>query len=76
MKSTKYQLLKDDFDLLAKEVKLYRGRIDYLEKENKQLRSTVKIDRFEYKELFDRYCKVKEENECLRDELAIAKGEI
>jgi wobble nucleotide-excising tRNase len=37
MKSTKYQLLKDDFDALCKEIRNYRERIEELEKENKEL---------------------------------------
>jgi rubrerythrin len=42
MKSTKYQLLEADFKALQKDIKLYRKRIEELEKEQpKIIRGTV-----------------------------------
>lgn len=38
LKSTKYQLMKADFDALSRDIRLYRKRIEELEKENKQLK--------------------------------------
>jgi hypothetical protein len=76
MKSIKYQLLKDDFDHSIYQIKLLHQRIKELEKENKALTSTIDVDRHEYKELWEMYLKIKEENECLRDDLLIARNEI
>lgn len=36
MKSTKYQLLKDDYDFACKQLKLYKEKVEQLEKECKQ----------------------------------------
>lgn len=76
MKSTKFKLLKDDYDFVCRQLKEYKQMIDQLKKENKQLTLTVEVDRHEYKELWDKYLKIKEENGYLKDELLIAKNEI
>lgn len=76
MKSTKFKLLEDDYDFVCRQLKEYKQMIEQLRKENKQLVSTVEVGRHEYKELWDKYLKIKEENECLRDELLISKNEI
>lgn len=76
MKETKFKLLKDDYDFVCRQLKEYKQMIEQLRKENEQLTSTVEVGRYEYKELWDKYLKNKEENECLRDELLISKNEI
>ncbi|MEC1714732.1 hypothetical protein [Schinkia azotoformans] len=52
-------------------VKNYEEQLE----ENNQLKSTINVDRYEYGQLHERYKKIKEENEFLRDDLMIAKGE-
>ncbi|KEF40133.1 hypothetical protein M670_00149 [Schinkia azotoformans MEV2011] len=52
-------------------VKNYEEQLE----ENNQLKSTINVDRYEYGQLHERYKKIKEENEFLRNDLMIAKGE-
>jgi FtsZ-binding cell division protein ZapB len=48
MKSTKYQLLKDDFDHAVKEIGLLHKRIKELKEENQRLKKQSKVSPLEY----------------------------
>lgn len=53
MKSTKYQLLKDDFDFACKELKQYRKVIEQQRKQIESLERVKKITDKSYKQLLE-----------------------